>query len=176
MSRGDKGKTLNLKGSHLSAAPPFWENESPSQPWLLPHFILIYNLQPGSPWFPFPFDLKTISRDLPSHQQKDTDSRTHNRPFSSKKIQPAPFPFDFSSSSGSLPPALYHSWAGHPWPQKKRQPPPEDQSLESSLFCSQAAAPLEEEKTKAFSSPQPRPDLTDRPSLSPAVLCCLNAG
>jgi len=23
MSRGNKGKTLNLKGSHLSAAPPF---------------------------------------------------------------------------------------------------------------------------------------------------------
>jgi len=122
------GSTIFLP---LSAAPPLFETKPeqpfcshsiflpkpqpkpiPSQPWLLPHFILIYNLQPGSPWFPFPFDPKTISRNLPSHQQRDTTSRPKRKAnLSSSQRRTDPH-----FGSGHLPFGYSHSRLNRPAP------------------------------------------------------------
>ena len=71
-------------------------------------------------------------------------SGEHKTTQKNPKRPEAILPFD---PAAALPPP-YH---------KRKQPPPEDDSPVSSLFCSQAAAPLEEEKkTKAFPSLQPQ--------------------
>jgi hypothetical protein len=58
MSRGNKGKTLNLKGSHLSAAPPFWENETPLSHDCDPILFSSTTFSRGAPDFLFLLTLK----------------------------------------------------------------------------------------------------------------------
>lgn len=72
-------------------------------------------------------------------------------PFEKKQKLPFPcghLPKPTPLCSTRLSPLPANKRSRHPWPQKTKQPPPEDQSPVSFLFCSQAAAPLEEAKPK----------------------------